>query len=903
MSFKSLFIAVLLSIAALNIIGCSGIDSAVSPSDSSLSLVQNTMDLPDAVMGYSSTGIMGAFDLEIDFSDLAVSVEPKRQLTIGESFIVSGISYFTVFPCAGCLNLKGLSITPDNELALTFTIRHPFEKGDPLAPPTARNRLDLDVFDLAAVILPTSQTPYLFQVDYEKAYLDICANPDGYTGELESLLSDGAACPYFLVVDDSIEMPGVDDHYNRFEMGHETEFDVKFLFSPGNTCRFEMYLTMGYGASAVKSTRLNPKYYNPEFNRKAAWKVKATPPEGDNPPSPGNTWTDDDSSTTYNVAIEVYDWQINAEIYSDPANFADAPANNIFSSSNVSSVDVQIMGLTPDWVSVTTPVTGNGLPSNPLVYSVPIANQNLAPAGEYPGLVCVRDTRAGGNPLTDTRDFLIHTPDGKALENYQISEFKTYQVFTATVLGSSAPGDGWALTWAAVASQADHIALDSSNNILVTGSFVQTSDLDPTDGVENHTSNGAEDVYVSKFDQNGNFIWCQTWGGSETDYGFTVTVDNSTNNIYACGFYSGTVDFDPGTGEDPHSTVNPYSMETYVSSFDSNGNFRWAKTWAGYGSPWLEFSGIDVVTDTSNGVWITGTFMDTVDFNPGTGVDEKTSNGAQDVYLLRLSTTGNYSAVLTWGSMGSDVACSIAADSLDNIFCCGAFGGGCDFDPGTGEVFLDYHGELDAWVSKFNSSGVHQWSGTWGCSTMDAAYGLTTDNTGNVYITGYFSNTVDFDPGSGVVNKTSAGGYDVFLSKLNTTGGLVWTKTWGSTAYDIGYGVSVDLTGNIYTVGSFGETCDFDPDAVESFELPSNGQADFFVNKLDSSGDFTWARSWGSTGTDTAYTVKTASNGRIFLAGKFSETVDFDPGIGVDNHTATPGLGMFLMKLMPNGYW
>ena len=77
---------------------------------------------------------------------------------------------------------------------------------------------------------------------------------------------------------------------------------------------FDLYLTMGYGASATNLTRLTPKYYNPEFNRKAAWKVEVIPPEGDDPPEMGNTWANGDTTTPYTVTVKVYDWQHDATV-------------------------------------------------------------------------------------------------------------------------------------------------------------------------------------------------------------------------------------------------------------------------------------------------------------------------------------------------------------------------------------------------------------------------------------------------------------------------------------------------------------------------------------------------------------------------------------------------------------
>ncbi|MCD6216629.1 hypothetical protein J7L05_02075, partial [bacterium] len=103
---------------------------------------------------FNAIGMLGAYEMSINPANNTAELVAKRTSAIGESYVVSGIGFFTVSPCPSCLKLKGISLTPDGNAELTFSISHPFEKGDILKPPTAINRLDLDVFDLAMVIAP-----------------------------------------------------------------------------------------------------------------------------------------------------------------------------------------------------------------------------------------------------------------------------------------------------------------------------------------------------------------------------------------------------------------------------------------------------------------------------------------------------------------------------------------------------------------------------------------------------------------------------------------------------------------------------------------------------------------------------------------------------------------------------
>jgi len=408
------FLGLIFTIAL--IFGCSGGGNSGNPviNDSSISLTGS--DANNAI------GIMGAYTLSVDPVSESVELNPIRQSAIGESYIVSGIGFFTGTPCVDCLKLSGFSFI-GGQLALTFYIRHPFDPGVTTLPPSARNRLDLDVFDLALVVLPTSITPVTYTQIGVGVYAGVVANADGYTRELANALRKQEAIPYVLVVDDSKELPIPTGHYNKFPMGAESFFDVYFDLTPGTPCTFDMYLTMGYGFSAKKAQRLNPTYYNPEFNRKAAWKVKA---EAD------SFWVSGDTMTPIDVIVRVYDWQIGANV--DPALLN---PSDIYAASEVESVAVEIPGMTNTLKQVTgdTSVSGDGGPDDPLVYEIPIANEKNIAVGLYTGLVRVMDERdVGVVPPTGTRDYLIDSPDGLALNNYAMLEFATYQTFDAEVI-------------------------------------------------------------------------------------------------------------------------------------------------------------------------------------------------------------------------------------------------------------------------------------------------------------------------------------------------------------------------------------------------------------------------------------------------------------------------------------
>ncbi|MBK7669539.1 MAG: hypothetical protein IPJ32_20690 [Sphingobacteriaceae bacterium] len=137
------------------------------------------------------------------------------------------------------------------------------------------------------------------------------------------------------------------------------------------------------------------------------------------------------------------------------------------------------------------------------------------------------------------------------------------------------------------------------------------------------------------------------------------------------------------------------------------------------------------------------------------------------------------------------------------------------------------------------------WAKRMGAVTTEKGEDIAVDATGNVYTTGYFQGTVDFDPGPGTANLINASGDDIYITKFNSAGNFVWAKQFTSNGlYCGGKAIAVDGLGNVYTTGFFMGTTDFDPGTGVS-NLASTGQTDIFISKLDASGNFVWAKKIG----------------------------------------------------------
>ena len=437
------------------------------------------------------------------------------------------------------------------------------------------------------------------------------------------------------------------------------------------------------------------------------------------------------------------------------------------------------------------------------------------------------------------------------------------------------------------------IAADSSDNVYTVGSFHGTVDFDPGAGTSNLVSAGSYDIFISKLDSSGNFVWAKSMGGAGYDIGSSIALDSS-GNVYTTGHFQGTADFDPGAG-----TANLTSAggdDIFISKLDGNGDFVWARSMGGTSYD----DGYSIAVDSGSNIYTTGRFVDIVDFDPGSGIYNLTSAGNDDIFVSKLDSSGNFVWAKSMGGTINDLGYGIAVDSNDNVYTTGYFWDTVDFDPGPGISTLTSVGIFDVFISKLDSNGNFVWAKGMGGVTYDVGSGISVDSSGNVYTTGTFGDTVDFDPSAGTSNLTSVGGWDIFVSKLDSNGDFVWAKNTGGVSDEYGNGIALDISGNIYTTGSYNGTVDFDPGAG-TFNLTSAGFTDIFVAKLDSGGDFIWAKSMGGVSDGNGNDVALDSSGNVYTTGAFYHTVDFDPGPSIFNLTSAGGNDIFISKLQAAG--
>jgi uncharacterized repeat protein (TIGR01451 family) len=434
-----------------------------------------------------------------------------------------------------------------------------------------------------------------------------------------------------------------------------------------------------------------------------------------------------------------------------------------------------------------------------------------------------------------------------------------------------------------------NIAVDAAGNVYTTGDFTGTVDFDSGPGTFNLTSVGSYDVFVSKLDKDGALVWAKRLGGVTGIASERSIAVDAAGNVYTIGYFTGTVDFDPGPGT---QNLTSAGSDTFVSKLNNNGAFVWAKQFGG------ESRGI--AFDAVGNVYISGSFFGAVDFDPGPGTFTLTSlAGNFDVFVSKLTSAGAFVWAKQFGGTGSDNGNSMAVDAAGNVYTTGRFAGTADFDPDAGTQNLNVvGGTFDVFVSKLDSTGAFMWAKQLGGVSDEFGTGIAVDAAGNVYTTGLFQSAVDFDPGPGTFTLTNVGLSDVFVSKLNSAGAFVWAKQLGGTSNDGSNDITVDVAGNVYTTGSFSGTADFDPGAGTQ-NLTSVGSFDGFVSKLDSTGAFVWAKQLGGTDNDGGASIAVDATGNVYTIGWFAGTADFDPGPGTQNLTSAGFQDIFVSKLGP----
>ncbi|QTA85422.1 SBBP repeat-containing protein [Desulfonema magnum] len=416
---------------------------------------------------------------------------------------------------------------------------------------------------------------------------------------------------------------------------------------------------------------------------------------------------------------------------------------------------------------------------------------------------------------------------------------------------------------------------DSSNEKNPTVVYDTPGTYEVTLAIKNETDTNTmtKQAYITVFegettggDSDGaEWLWVKQAGSDAFDAGYAITTDKS-GNIYVTGEYVNAAAFEniniPSSG----------SSGMFVAKYDSEGHCLWVR----YGRLGTNGKAYGITTDNSGNVYVSGTFSTTAQIG---GESIVSQDWSFDLIIAKYDTDGNFQWVVKGGGTNTDYGRGITSDG-SNVYVTGRF---WSSDAAFGTYRLASSGESDVFIAKYDGGGNCLWAKKAGGSNNDFGIGITSDNEGDVYVTGYFKDTATF----GSANLTSDGSADVFVTKCDSNGNFQWAEKIGGNNYDTGHSVASDNSGNIYVTGRFTDTVTFG-----TTNMASNGDADIFIAQYDDNGNFQWVRTAGGSSTDYGRSLTCDGQGNIYLKGLYGGTAIFE----TTSITSTGGDNSFIAK-------
>lgn len=369
------------------------------------------------------------------------------------------------------------------------------------------------------------------------------------------------------------------------------------------------------------------------------------------------------------------------------------------------------------------------------------------------------------------------------------------------------------------------VAADPSGNCIIAGG---------TQGSLFSSTSGRYDMFVGKYDTDGNLLWGRQRGTGEREFAFGVAADSS-GNIYATGY--------TGAALDGQSHVGKWDI--YLMKFNPTGDWLWTRQ-IGTGQ---DDEGYAVTTDASDNVYITGYVRG--------DMHGQTRVGSADVFISKYNASGTRLWTRLFGSPEIDQAWAICCDASGNVFVTGYCQGSIEGHP--------YHANGDLFLAKYDTNGNRLWLRQWGTVNAEHGYSLATADDGSVYVSGYTT---------GSLYGPQMGGRDVFLARFDAAGNQLWGRQFGTDEHDQGWGVTMGIDGHLYITGQV---------AGPIHGNTHFGGLDIFLARYNPEGTHLWTTQVGTASDEWARGVATTSEGVVYLAGTTFGHLDGNTNQGVSD--------------------
>ena len=410
-----------------------------------------------------------------------------------------------------------------------------------------------------------------------------------------------------------------------------------------------------------------------------------------------------------------------------------------------------------------------------------------------------------------------------------------------------------------------NLCIDGENNIIINGDFF-SSNLQIGSNI--YSSNGADDIYLSKFDSLGNLLWAKTMGATDYDHTSALVVDVN-NNIYLTGtFYSDSITFDSIT------LYNNSNSNIFIAKFDPFGNVLWAKS----SENRMLTLGDDLTVNANGEIFLSGSFTDTIFMFNGDTLYIPHSPNFMQAFVIKIDSTGN--SVWTKFITGSRNVenCKIANDLSNNCL--------VYIHSSSPEISIDSNQILGIsydcfYVLKLDSSGHMVWGKTAGGNDSNYNYDIETDQFGNIYIAGSSQcDTLYFDTLK-LFNYTNS--ENAFITKYDSSGQVEWAKYFGGNNMDIATSIAMNPDGGPTITGFYySSSITIDGTILQNDTINSG---DIFLSRFDSLGNKIYAIRYGGTGSEEGYGVCISNDGTMYLNGHFSSDPLILNNVMVSNST------------------
>jgi hypothetical protein len=340
--------------------------------------------------------------------------------------------------------------------------------------------------------------------------------------------------------------------------------------------------------------------------------------------------------------------------------------------------------------------------------------------------------------------------------------------------------------------------------------------------------------------------WINNPSSSGNENGNSVFTD-ANGNIYVTGFFDS-----PTISLGTTTLTNNGSSDVFITKYDSTGNVVWMKSAGGTDRDYAN----KICTDASGNVYIIGNFLSSsISFGNITLTNDST--GLCNVFIVKYDAAGNVVWAKSAGGSKWDNGNGITVDALGNVIICGYFNSPT---MSFGNTSITTNGIEDIFVAKYNSNGNLLWANNYGGIANDYGTGIACDNAGNIYFCGYFSSpTLAF--GSSTLNNN--GSDDIFLTKFDSNGNVVWSQNAVGSAGEVSNGIALDGNGNVYLCGTYTSPSL----SFGNISINNNGNKDIFLVKYNSSGNAIWANTIGGSGEEYGNGISVDNSGNIYLIG------------------------------------